>query len=502
MALLKPSMIGKALLLTGVAAGLAAVLQAPPMLLSVTSAQSAEPSVVWVHEFHNPYGVPSAPALSPDGTIYAIGECLFALHLDGTVRWEQAPSEEQTCIGDPVPVVDTDGDVYGRPLDISGSGVPAISAVHSDGKRKWDANVTTFFPGLSSLISISNNERLTYHNSSAYAFEDGRVKFRLNDTLFETAKVNDLQISRSSHTIVRQSGQVNLAGSGWVSDTNEQAFWIYRIQPDGTVSDLTPTFVDHLLTIDPTDEVRESTRISPIITERARYMLTWEGNPDPKTNATRRLLGTHLYAVNDESGEIQWRYSVSGEGPLDGAQTTFEFPGSEPVIGPEGTIYIVTTVLDPSVDDPHWSTLHAINPDGTRKWIFRPPQRVTISGIPAVGGNGTVYVPTETCGLCVDKEADQYRGSLYALDPDNGEAAWQLDVTGGIRSAPALVSDGMLYFSTVGPCKWPEGDYEADCQGRVYALQTTSPGLADSPWPMFRSDPQHTGQVQTVGDDQ
>ena len=231
-------------------------------------------------------------------------------------------------------------------------------------------------------------------------------------------------------------------------------------------------------------------------------MLTWEGNPDPQTNANKRLLGTHLYAVNDESGEIRWRYSVPSEGPLNGAQTTFEFPGSEPVIGPEGTIYIVTTVLDPSVDDPHWSTLHAINPDGSRKWIFRPPERVTISGIPAVGADGTVYVPTETCGLCVDKDADQYQGTLYALDPDSGDAAWELDVTGGIRSAPALASDGTLYFSTVGPCKWPEGDYETDCQGRVYALQTNSPGLADSPWPMFRGDPQHTGQIQTVGDNQ
>jgi outer membrane protein assembly factor BamB len=48
-----------------------------------------------------------------------------------------------------------------------------------------------------------------------------------------------------------------------------------------------------------------------------------------------------------------------------------------------------------------------------------------------------------------------------------------------VDAAPVIGPDGTLYV----------GSFD----GHLYALRTDSPGLARSPWPMFRQNPQHTG---------
>ncbi len=68
--------------------------------------------------------------------------------------------------------------------------------------------------------------------------------------------------------------------------------------------------------------------------------------------------------------------------------------------------------------------------------------------------------------------------NLYALKPD-GSLKWKFKTGNWIRSSPTIVEDGTLYIGS--------GD------GNLYAINTSSKGLADSPWPMFRHDPQHTG---------
>jgi hypothetical protein len=58
---------------------------------------------------------------------------------------------------------------------------------------------------------------------------------------------------------------------------------------------------------------------------------------------------------------------------------------------------------------------------------------------------------------------------------------WEFETGSGVDSSPAIGSDGTVYFGS--------GD------GKIYALQTSSKGLAKSPWPMRGQNPLHTGRV-------
>jgi outer membrane protein assembly factor BamB len=86
---------------------------------------------------------------------------------------------------------------------------------------------------------------------------------------------------------------------------------------------------------------------------------------------------------------------------------------------------------------------------------------------PAIGADGTIYFGSW----------DDY---FYALNPD-GTLKWRFRAENAIDSSPAIDTDGTIYF---GSWDW-----------YFYALHSSSLGVANSPWPMFRHDPQRTGRV-------
>jgi outer membrane protein assembly factor BamB len=78
-----------------------------------------------------------------------------------------------------------------------------------------------------------------------------------------------------------------------------------------------------------------------------------------------------LYALTPE-GALRWVYdgqSVGSAGPT--------------VVGRDGTIYFGLSSPDAAV--------HAVNPDGTRKWVFLAPDSQGVIGGPGVGPDGNVY---------------------------------------------------------------------------------------------------------------
>ena len=85
----------------------------------------------------------------------------------------------------------------------------------------------------------------------------------------------------------------------------------------------------------------------------------------------------YIYAVNPD-GSLKW---IFNEFPGDPGTPDFGGPvevQSEPVIGPDGTIYVSA------------NGLFAINPDGTQKW-FMPESGLTYTASPALAADGTIY---------------------------------------------------------------------------------------------------------------
>ena len=147
-----------------------------------------------------------------------------------------------------------------------------------------------------------------------------------------------------------------------------------------------------------------------------------------------------LYAINP-NGRLKWSYDVGS------------LIISSPAIGADGTIY-VGSGLD--------YTLYAINPNGRLKWSYTGAGG---GSSPAVGADGTIYMGSGS-------------GTLYAINPA-GTLKWSSALGGEIYLCPAIGSDGTIYVGSV--------------DSRLYAIYSLSLGLANSSWPMFLRNTQHTG---------
>jgi outer membrane protein assembly factor BamB len=150
----------------------------------------------------------------------------------------------------------------------------------------------------------------------------------------------------------------------------------------------------------------------------------------------------YLYAVNPDS-TLKWSYQTNDR-ILNPA-----------VIGNDGTVYISTDYK-----------LIAINPDGTDKWIFSPGELIACT--PVIAADSMLY-------------ASSFSNSLFAVNL-NGEPQWSLPF--GLLQAergPALSDDGTLYI----------GSHDA----HLYAIQTSSPGLAECAWPRFGQNNKSTARA-------
>jgi len=117
---------------------------------------------------------------------------------------------------------------------------------------------------------------------------------------------------------------------------------------------------------------------------------------------------TYLYAVNPDGTE-KWAHPTSDL-------------RSAPVVGPGGTIYVVTA------DD----ELIAVDPGGNRTWTFAAADLHDAS--PAVGFDGTIYLRS-------------FSGVLYAVLPDGSEK-WNLPFDANLTTSPVIGSDGTIYVGS------------------------------------------------------
>lgn len=129
-----------------------------------------------------------------------------------------------------------------------------------------------------------------------------------------------------------------------------------------------------------------------------------------------------------------------------------------PAVGPDSTIYVGDNGYN----------FYAIDYDGSIKWNY--PIRATYS-TPAIGADGTIYV-------------EETGKNLYAFSP-KGEVLWTYYYGGGAHTSPAIAPDGTIYLA---------GWYD----NSLHAITSTSMGLAQTPWPRYRHDNQHSGRIQLI----
>jgi outer membrane protein assembly factor BamB len=191
-----------------------------------------------------------------------------------------------------------------------------------------------------------------------------------------------------------------------------------------------------------------------------------------------------LYALNPD-GSVKWDFSARGPfqaAPAIGADGTIYFGsfdnagkvyaldrqgnekwefatgaaiGNAPILGPDGAIYIASM-----------GTLVALNPDGTKRWSLATGN-INRNSTAALDADGTLYIGAMD-------------GNLYAVGT-NGVVRWTYYVERGDNgySAPAIGANGVVYFGAL---------------TNLYAIQGGA-GPADSAWPLFQHDAQHTGRV-------
>jgi outer membrane protein assembly factor BamB len=137
----------------------------------------------------------------------------------------------------------------------------------------------------------------------------------------------------------------------------------------------------------------------------------------------------YLYAIYPDNGTMKWR--------------TFVNAGTNPTIGPDGTIYA------------GWNILYAVNPDGSVKWNYTVNGYIE-GGTPCTSREGVIYLGTS------------YGSEFIALNPD-GTLRWKCHI-GVCQSPPAIDSNGFIYIGTeYDALPFPAGFLHAFGQGPLRA---------------------------------
>jgi outer membrane protein assembly factor BamB len=237
------------------------------------------------------------------------------------------------------------------------------------------------------------------------------------------------------------------------------------------------------------------------------------GCPAIDTDGTVYVPGfydSNLYAINAD-GTLKWRYSAG--------RSNFE----EPVIALDGTVYSTSWRME---------SLYAFYPDSQVKWTFPNSLNcapsigddgtIYLSGLLAVNQDGTLKWQSSGSGpnsSIIGPDGEIYLAAvdafLYTIGPE-GDVKRKVNILGATGSTPAIAADGTVFVGcdaglvAVGldgvvhilasgrvassPVIALDGTIYAVIGDRLVAFNGSFP-LADSPWPMYHHDPQHTARA-------
>ncbi len=369
--------------------------------------------VYW--KFETDGAIVSSPTVDSDGVIYVACEDgkLYALSQTGeplSVVDVNTPLVSTPTIGVPGGYVYV-GSKDGRLLEVTRDG--SVRQIGQTGDAIYAA--PALWSNASLVASSSGDIYVASTDGTLYAMWEGGERWRFRTKGPGASPTGAIFASPT----LAGDGTVYVAG---MYDPN-----LYALNPrDGSVK-----WVCRFPADSPDDEIGGWPFAAPVVGADGTIYQTL-------------LYDRHLYAINPDTGTIRWAVDLCDPN-LFGPNTAALLEGSgwsEPVLGPDGTIYV-------SLDDPY---LRAVDPSGKIKWVTRlgqvggwPPTPVGID--PPIG---PIYdAAGDVAGdftLTVDKDGLIYAagddGFVYVVSP--GSLLIARFQTGGWPVYPVLVVDDLL----------------------------------------------------------
>ena len=359
------------------------------------------------------------------------------------------------------PAIDHENNIYIGSHDCSGDYIPNyityLYSIDDFGREKW----TLLTGGCSnSAPSIGSDNRIYLVTSAEGIYsirQDGTEEWKIeSDTFLNVATSPAISTDRTLYVSF---------GSDGLFAINADGIEIWNLNTD--LANLTTTVID----------IQENIFFGANSNSQGKFfaidkegLLLWEINindaylssPSIGNDGTIYFssgLESRLYAVNP-TGQIKWEFDL--ETSEDFQNIGFPIP---PVIDEEENIYLGSTS----------STFYAINSNGSKRWEFTADSYITSSAV--IGEGNIIYF-------------GDLESNIYALDT-NGTLQWKIKIPYDAISwsFPVMDCNGILYLGY-----YPQGMFG---DSGILAIQTNSLGPANSPWPMYGHDPQHTGNQAT-----
>lgn len=405
--------------------------------------------------------------LAKDGTLYFGVEDarLYAMKPDGTVKWitkvqaYQDQEELTNMISFATPVVADDGTIYINTLGyyVDGGGnqynFGFLWAINPDGSEKWRYETGNFKAGSGSMAPWLRGSAAVGHEGTIYVVSDDGVLHAINPDgtlkwkFISYENKGWLRGLDGKPPVVGLDGTIYFAAEGEFKlfDMGKREARLFAINPDGSLKWDFKLLEGKLFANEYPPSIGRDGKI-------------YVDNGDGKA--------TMLYAINP-NGTKAWEFPVG------------MMAASSPVVGADSTVYIGGWSY---VSSQYRIKLFAVHPDGAEKWRFPksgdPEKYGSQLANPVIGADNNIYFGYHTSSYAGGD------GRLYALRPD-GTSLWSNPpILGAIGNSPAVIApDGTLYVGT--------GEGSTDIyRGKLYAVNTTAFGVANTAWPMRGHDPQ------------
>jgi outer membrane protein assembly factor BamB len=373
----------------------------------------AGPRILW--SYNSGSDLLSGIALSPNGTVhFAATNGIYALSPEGKLLWK-APLPSGPVIA--APALAPNGTLYAA----SQSG--KLFALDSSGNLIWQSAPTQhkfFTPpalGTGDAVYVTDD----YTDLFAFAPSIGSDLIWKQMTFSPTGSRDDILLGDNTGPSGYGPGEWRsspvIASDDTIYLAHQQ--WLYRLNLHGDVI----WFI----------QLRSGQLGFPAI--GGDGMVYVDGHNSP-----------WLFAIGHD-GKQRWTIRLSKQ------------LIASPVIDNAGVIYFCDSDF-----------VKAVLPDSQGKWYV---QAECNSG-PALAADGTIYLGMYS--------REPGRGAhipfLAAFSPD-GQLKWKIEINGSVRDAPAISTDGTIFFTTD--------------KGFVYAVSGVGSPPMDSPWPRFQHDAQNSG---------